>query len=406
MAHAFGNLPAGAPKTPEEFTFRVPDQDLEEFKTLLKLSKIGPDTYYNNQEDRRFGVTKKWLTDAKEAWLKYDWRKQEDRINSFPNFKAQVANSDLGTTKVHFTALFSKKQDAIPVIFMHGWPGSFLEFFPMLDLLLGKYSPDTLPYHVIVPSLPGYGLSSASVPLDKEIRVDQVAGVMHQLMLDLGFGGGYAAQGGDVGSFLARLMAANYAECKAFHLNMLFPNPDDKIGSVDSLSAQEQKQLGRMTRFRSHGMSYALEHGLRPATIGLVLSASPISLLAWIGEKYLEWVDSRYPLKLETILELVSLYWFTSTFPRSVYPYLSLAEAQTTGGQLPIPTSKEVPLGYSSFPAEISFIPEAWAEKVYPNLKQYRTHEKGGHFAALEQPELLLQDVEDFLKDVKAASKI
>ncbi|OHE97717.1 epoxide hydrolase [Colletotrichum orchidophilum] len=406
MANAFGNLPGGVLKAPEKFTLNVPDQSLDEFQQLLKLSKIGPETWYNKQEDGRFGVSRKWLITAKEAWLKFDWRKQEDRINSVPNFKAKVEDPDLGSVDVHFAALFSNKKDALPVIFMHGWPGSFLEFFPMIDLLVGRYTPDTLPYHVIIPSLPGYGLSSGSIPLEKETEQSAVARTLHQLMLDLGFGNGYAAQGGDVGSFMARLMSS-YDECKAIHLNLLMPSPDDAARGIDGLTRKELEHAGRMLKWRATGISYAMEHGFRPATIGLVLSASPLSLLAWIGEKYLEWVDSRYPLQLETILELVSLYWYTDTFPRSIYPYRPLAQANSSeDGGTSIPTSKETPLGYSCFPAEISFLPKAWAEESFPNLKFYRSHEKGGHFAALEQPEILLQDVEDFLASLRTTSKL
>ncbi|KAK6212132.1 epoxide hydrolase [Colletotrichum tabaci] len=403
MAQAFGKLPGGVLKTPEEFTLRVPDQDLEEFRQLLKLSKIGPETWYNKQEGGRFGVTREWLIKAKDAWLKYDWRKQEDRINSFPNFKSKVENADLGTLDIHFTALFSNKKDAVPVIFMHGWPGSFLEFLPMLDLLVSKYTPETLPYHVIVPSLPGYGLSADSVPLDTETTVESVTASLHQLMLDLGFGGGYAAQGGDVGSFTARLLSG-YKECKAFHVNMLFPEERDIAGGTDGLSPQDLERLQRGRAWGSTGNGYAVEHGTRPATIGLVLSASPLALLAWIGEKYLEWVDARYPLQLETILDLVGLYWFTSTFPRSLYPYRPLAEGLAAGKPMPIPTSKETPFGYSAFHSEISYLPKQWAEKSYPNLKFYRTQDKGGHFAALEQPETFLQDIEDFLASVQVVS--
>ncbi|KAH8744436.1 epoxide hydrolase N terminus-domain-containing protein [Diaporthe sp. PMI_573] len=110
MAQAFGSLPGRVLKTPEKFTLRVPDQDLEEFMQLLKLSKIGPETWYNKQEGGRFGVTREWLTNAKDAWLRFDWRKQEDRINSFPNFKSKVENADLGTVNFHFAALFSNKK--------------------------------------------------------------------------------------------------------------------------------------------------------------------------------------------------------------------------------------------------------------------------------------------------------
>ncbi|KAK1977954.1 epoxide hydrolase [Colletotrichum cereale] len=405
MAKAFSNLPDGVLKTPEKFTLRVPDQDLDEFKQLLQLSKIGPETWYNKQEGGRFGITRDWLIGAKDAWLKFDWRKHEDRINSFPNYKAKVENAYLGTVDIHFTALFSERKDAVPIVFMHGWPGSFLEFFPILDLLVKKYTPDTLPYHVIVPSLPGYGLSSASIPLDKEMSKEPMSASLHQLMLDLGFGGGYAAQGGDIGSFVARYMSTQ-KECKAFHLNMLAPSSEDEAGSAEGLGPQELQQMQRSDEWYKRGMSYAMEHGMRPATIGLVLSASPLALLAWIGEKYLEWVDSRYPLQMDTILELVSLYWFTSTFPRSIYPYVSLAENTAHGkNSMALPTSKETPMGYSVFPREIGFMPKRWAEKAYPNLKLYRSHERGGHFAALEQPEVLLQDVEDFLESVQVLAK-
>ncbi|KAJ0165051.1 putative epoxide hydrolase [Colletotrichum tanaceti] len=400
MAHAYGKLPAGVLKTPKEFTLRVPDQDVDEFKQLLKLSKIGPETWYSKQEGGRFGITRQWLIDAKEAWLKHDWRRQEDRINSFPNFKARIDNTDLGAVDIHFTALFSNRKDALPVIFMHGWPGSFLEFLPMLDLLVSKYTPDTLPYHVIVPSLPGYGLSADAVPLDKEADLAAVTAAFHQLMLDLGFGGGYAAQGGDVGSFTARLLS-EYKECKAFHVNMFFPDETYSAGSTDELSPQDVERLQRGGDWGSTGNAYALEHGTRPATIGLALSASPLSLLAWVGEKYLEWPDKRYPLQLETILEMISLYWFTSTVPRSLYPYRPLAESIITGKAMPIPTSRETPFGYSAFYEELSYMPKPWAQKAYPNLSFHRTHDKGGHFAALEQPELFLQDIEDFFASVQ-----
>ncbi|KAK1574626.1 epoxide hydrolase [Colletotrichum navitas] len=399
MTQAFGTLPGGVLKTPEKFTLRVPDQDLDEFKQLLQLSKIGPETWENKQDDGRFGVTRDWLIGVKDAWLKFDWRKQENRINSFPNFKAKVENADLGTLDIHFTALFSKRKDAVPIIFMHGWPGSFLEFFPILDLLVKKYTPDSLPYHVIVPSIPGYGLSADSIPLDKRTGLGPVADSLHQLMLDLGFGGGYAAQGGDIGSLLARAMSWK-KECKAFHLNILGPTADD-LSKSEELPQQDLQRLQKAAAWVKTEMSYALTHDLRPATIGLVLSTNPLALMAWIGEKYLDWADSRHPLQTETILELVSLYWFTSTFPRSIYPYAQTAEGWSSGTLSSVPIAKETPMGYSHFDGELNFMPKPWAEKSYPNLRLYRTHDKGGHFAALEQPELLLQDVEDFLESVQ-----
>ncbi|KAH7374487.1 epoxide hydrolase [Plectosphaerella cucumerina] len=364
LASGFGSLPPSVVNIPKSFTLRVPDRQIQDFKSLLTASNIGSETWYNNHEDGQFGTSRQWLADAKIAWQKLDWRKQERRINSFPNFKTTVNDIEVGSTSIHFAALFSKKRDALPLLFLHGWPGSFLEFLPMLDLLKNKYTPDTLPYHVIVPSLPHYGLSGG--PLDVELTLEAAARILNQLMLDLGFGGGYGVQGGDIGSFLARILSATFPECKAFHINMLAPGSQDEILSLDSVTQVELEHIQHM-----------------------------------IGEKFLEWPDHRYPLSLDTILTLVSFYWYTDTFQRSMYPYRALAASQATGGLFTVPTSKEKPFGYSVFPAENLLVPEAWARQIYPNLALYKRNEKGGHFAALEQPEVFLQNVQEFIGQVR-----
>jgi len=212
---------------------------------------------------------------------------------------------------------------------------------------------------------------------------------MNKLMVDLGFGSGYIAQGGDVGSFVSRILAHQYTECKAVHLNMLAvmsPPEDMKLDEV------ELKGIERMQNFRDRGISYALEHGTRPSTIGHVLSSSPLALLAWIGEKFLEWTDDDP--SLDTILESVSLYWFSSAFPRSIYPYRGLFGA----AEQPDPYNDK-PLGFSYFPLELAPTPKAWIESK-GNLVWYRQHEKGGHFAAMERPDALLADVEEFVQQI------
>jgi microsomal epoxide hydrolase len=148
-------------------------------------------------------------------------RKTEDFINSFPNFTLEIAD-ETGPQNIHFISLISQKPDAIPLILLHGWPGSFLEFIPLLDILRTKYTPETLPYHVIVPSLPGFAFSSAP-PLDRDFRTEDVARIFNILMTDLGFGVGYVAQGGDVGSKIARVMAAEHESCKVLHSRILLP---------------------------------------------------------------------------------------------------------------------------------------------------------------------------------------
>ncbi|KAK1489133.1 epoxide hydrolase [Colletotrichum cuscutae] len=178
---------------------------------------------------------------------------------------------------------------------------------------------------------------------------------------------------------------------------MLAPSSQDELLTTVNITEDEAQHVQRMLNFSATGSSYLLDNGLRPSTIGLVLSSSPLAMLAWIGEKFLEWPDSRYPLSVDTILTMVSFYWYTDTFPRSMYPYHALASAATANVLFSVATSKEKPVGYSVFPAENILLPKAWAEKAYPNLVFYKRNDKGGHFAALEQPRIFLQNIEEFL---------
>ncbi|KAF2493584.1 epoxide hydrolase [Lophium mytilinum] len=393
MSGPYTKIPSSAKGHPQPYTLAVPEDDLKEFKTLLQLSRLGPVTWEGKQGDRPdgislLGITRAWLSNAKDYWLEsFDWRAHEKHINSFPNFKLGVKDKDGDESAIHFAALFSEKKDAIPVVFLHGWPGSFLEFLPMLSLLKNKYSPEELPYHVIVPSLPGYTLS-AGPPLDKDFTTPDAAFIINNLMIELGFGNGYVAQGGDVGSFIASELLSQYNECKAKHLNMMIITDPPENAEVSDV---ERKGLQRTQAFRQRGFAYAQEHGTRPSTIGHVLSSNPLALLAWIGEKFLDWTEEDPTL--DTILESVSLYWFTDAFPRSIYPYRGLVSGQ----KQPDPTDK--PFGFSYFPFELSPVPKAWAATA-GNLVFHREHSKGGHFAALEQPSLLLQDTEEFVAQV------
>lgn len=266
------------------FEARISDQELDDFKTLLQVSKIGPNTYENQIADVKdyasYGITRQWLVDAVETWKNdYDWRKTEDRINALPNWKTKIEYQG-DSFLVHFAALFSKKKDAVPLLVMHGWPGSFLEFTPTLEMLKQKYKEEELPFHIITPSLVGYGYSSGA-PLDKDFRVEDLAGVMDNLMRGLGFDSGYITQGGDIGSFVSRVLAVNSDACKAVHLHLMVgvaPKDEEEYKSLDE---KEQKGLQQQMLFGTLGNAYGREHGTRPATIGLVLSSSPVALLAW-----------------------------------------------------------------------------------------------------------------------------
>lgn len=219
--NGFNQLPSGATGKAEAYQLSVPDKELSGLKTLLSLSPVGPETWENKTSTRdqgnNFGITRDWLANAKETWLeKFDWRAHEAHINSFPNFKIAIKDGDDEPLSIHFAALFSKKKDATPILFMHGWPGCFLEFLPLMELLRTKYTAETLPFHVVVPSLPGYGMSSGP-PTSRDYSLADTARVLNQLMIELGFGSGYVAQGGDLGSILSRRLSVAHDECKAFH---------------------------------------------------------------------------------------------------------------------------------------------------------------------------------------------
>ncbi|KAF3002630.1 hypothetical protein E8E13_009034 [Curvularia kusanoi] len=366
------------PSSAKPFTLNIPDQDIEDWRQLLKLSKLAPETWEGSQEDRRYGVTHKWLSETRDYWLNtYSWREEEKRINSFPNYRMQIDGVDL-----HFVALFSERKDAVPIQFLHGWPGSFIEFLPMLDLIRQQYpSPSSLPYHIIVPSLPGYPLSTR--PTDREFSMDESVAVLNQLMVNLGFSK-YIAQGGDVGSFCARIAAQNHDECVGIQLNMMTvrDQPDES-----KLTPLEKTAVKSGNAWRQTGSAYAQEHGTRPSTIGSVLSSNPLALLAWIGEKFLEWSDTDP--SLDHILTNISLYWFSNCILTSLQPYRQLH------GQSQI-SLKHIskPVGFSFFPYEL-FPGIKYLLEKNANLVTYEQHERGGHFAALEKPQELWGDVEN-----------
>jgi microsomal epoxide hydrolase len=216
-------------------------------------------------------------------------RKVEEEINQFPNYFIPVEH-DGDTLNVHFIALFSERKDAVPSLMLHGWPGSILEFVPILKLLTEKYTPSTLPYHVIVPSLPGYAFSSPP-PTNKSYGLENIAAIMDSLMGQLGFGSGYVAQGGDIGSKVARVMGAMFISVKAVHINFcIMPDPGNIPDS--EYNELEKEGLRRASEFKRIGAAYATEQATRTSTIGAVLSSSPLALLAWVGEKFLEWTVS------------------------------------------------------------------------------------------------------------------
>ena len=395
---SFSQIPKNASLKVEPYKLAVSDDELERFQQLLKLSRLAPLTYENAQPDTKFGVNHKWMTDMKKYWENdYKWRSREEYFNSFPNFKTSIEDEKTNFTfDIHFAALFSTKPDAVPILFLHGWPGSFLEFLGILNFFRTKY-PDSkdLPFHLIAPSLPGYTLSTGP-PTSGDFKTEDIARIVDKLMLGLGFEG-YVAQGGDIGAYTCRILST-YKSVKAVHLNFSMIEKPQSV-SDDTMDDLEKSGLKTAEAFGLTNSAYAVEHGTKPATIGFVLDASPISLLAWIGEKFLDWTDETP--SAETILDSITLYWFTHSFPRCIFPYReyhgTLAGTYFIHGD-PQYNIKQ-PFGYSYFPKEIAPMPKSWVATT-GNLVWSKQHSKGGHFAALEQPKDLAQDVEDFVKEV------
>lgn len=213
-------MPYSLPEAAIPFTVNFTDEEYSQLQQLLRLSRIGPVTWENQHADSRYGTPHQWLVSTRDYWLtEFDWRVQERRINSFPNYKLRVVDQK-GDVDLHLIALLSTREDAVPLVLLHGWPGSFLEFLPTLELACAKYDPDTLPFHIIVPSLPGYTLSSGPPP-DKAWVAEDAARIIHNGMQMLNFGN-YVVQGGDVGSLIASILATEYASVVGIHCECLF----------------------------------------------------------------------------------------------------------------------------------------------------------------------------------------
>lgn len=284
----FGVVPLGISGVPAPFNINVPNSELNQLSNLLNTGIIGTPSFYNTHNitdspEYAFGATRDWLADAAGFWSDgFDWRSREQYWNSFPQFTMNVTvPSDGQIFNLHFAALFSQKQDAVPIIFSHGWPSSWLDFIPMFELLTAKYTPETLPYHIITPCIPDYGLSTRSNLTESELNFYKAAEALNELMKALGFDA-YIAQGGDVGSGITAAIGATHDECKALLFNNFLLTPSERA-AVENLprTAAENATLAVAANYLYGGTGYMLEQGTKPGTISLILDSSPLALLSW-----------------------------------------------------------------------------------------------------------------------------
>jgi pimeloyl-ACP methyl ester carboxylesterase len=322
----------------------------------------------------------------------YDWRVHEARLNGFDQFTTTIDGA-----RVHFLHVRSASPDALPLIITHGWPGSVVEFWDIIGPLtdpaaFGGSAEDA--FHLVVPSIPGYGFSGPTHDRGWDAR--RVARAWAELMSLLGYRR-YGAQGGDWGSVISReLGLADPEHVAGVHLNMLITRPPDDPGE---LTEEETRRLQAARTFRTTGSGYSAIQGTRPQTLAYGLTDSPAGQLAWITEKFGEWTDNGRPdeaVDRDQLLTNVTLYWLTGTAGSSARLYYETARARAWS-----PTARSaVPTGVAVFPREIAPPIRRFAERS-DTITHWTEFGRGGHFAAMEVPDLLVGDVREFFRPLR-----
>jgi len=319
----------------------------------------------------------------------YDWRSRQAALNRFDQFTTEIDGLD-----IHFIHQRSPHADALPLVITHGWPGSIAEFQKVIEPLVNPPSGRAEDaFHVVCPSLPGYGFSGK--PSKTGWGVGKIAEAWETLMLSLGYDR-YGAQGGDWGAAVTTQIGRNRGHCIAIHLNMPIARP--AAGSGGDLTVDEQQALAAYAEHRQWGTGYSKQQSTRPQTLGYGLVDSPVGQLAWIVEKFWAWTDcDGHPenaVSRDELLDNVMLYWITGSGASSARLYWESFNSFITDGRVELPT------GVAAFPKEILRTPRRWCEAAY-NITHWTTMPRGGHFAAFEQPELFVDDVRAFFATVR-----
>ncbi|MGZ4416427.1 MAG: epoxide hydrolase family protein [Gaiellaceae bacterium] len=351
------------------------------------------------QLDALQALARYWTTD-------YDWRKVEAELNALPQFTTEIDG-----VNVHFIHVRSQHDDALPLIMTHGWPGSVIELLETIGPLTdptahGGQVEDA--FHLVFPSIPGYGLSGE--PAELGWGPGRVARAWGELMSRLGYTR-YVAQGGDVGASITDAMGRQAPEgLVGIHTNLLVT----ALGgmSLGTDTEEEQAAAAQGAAFRTTGFGYFLEQATRPQTIGYALLDSPVALAAWMldhdSDSYTKisraFVDGKPAgnLTRDHILDNITLYWLTGTGASAARSYWESGQEQAkaaAAGQTPPQVT--IPAGFTQFPGEIFLAPRSWVEKSYPNVAYFNKAERGGHFAAWEEPELFSEEVRSAFRSVR-----
>ena len=378
----------------QPFRIQISDDALDDLRRRLRATRW-PEA--ECVDDWSQGTPLSYAKDVCAYWAeKYDWRERERRLNAFPQFRTNLEG--LG---IHFYHVRSKHPDALPIVLTHGWPGSVVEFqkviAPLADPTAHGGSAEDA-FHVVCPSLPGYGFSDK--PAAKGTGVERIADLWSALMIRLGYPR-YVAQGGDWGAMVTTMIGIrDTAHCAGIHLNMPIVAPDP--ATMSSLTPTEQSALAGMAEYGEWDSGYSKQQSTRPQTLGYGLVDSPAGQAAWILEKFWKWTDCNgHPenaVPRDELLDNVMLYWLPGTGASSARLYWESFRGQAQGG-LPNIT---VPTGCSIFPKEIFRSSRRWAEKRFTNLVHWNELPKGGHFAAFEQPATFVNELRMCFRHMRA----
>ena len=376
----------------EPFRIEATEAELEDLKRRLAATRW-PDK--ETVSDWSQGIPLSYVQEVCAYWgEKYDWRAREAHLNQFAQFKTEI--DGLG---IHFVHVKSPEPNALPLIMTHGWPGSIVEFHKVIGPLTdpvahGGDAADA--FDVVCPSLPGYGFSDK--PSQEGYGVEKIADTWAALMARLGYDR-YVAQGGDWGSMVTNQIGVRDTDhCAAIHMNMPIVAPDPE--TMTELTPLEQGALASMQHYQDKDSGYSKQQSTRPQTLGYGLVDSPSGQAAWVIEKFWSWMDcDGHPENVQTrdeLLDNVMMYWLPGAAASSARLYW-----QSFGGSADMMATVECPTGCSIFPKEIFRSSRRWAEKRFTNLIHWNELDKGGHFAALEVPEVFVGEVRDCFRSMR-----
>ncbi len=379
----------------QAFRLHIPDEAIDDLRTRLQRTRFPDQT---PGAPWAYGTDLAYLSQLVAYWASdFDWRAQEARLNAFPQFKVPLHGID-----VHFLHVEGQGPKPYPLLLSHGWPGSVFEFLDIIPRLTdpARFGGDPADaFTVIAPSLPGYGLSFA--PGQPRFSLEMIAECFAELMTGVLGYQRFAAQGGDWGAFITSRLGAMHADkLLGIHVNLLAVRRDAK--TLADPTPDEQQFLDELASWLKDGTGYQWIQGTRPQTLAFGLSDSPAGLAAWIVDKFRAWSDCggdvERAFSKDHLLANIALYWFTGAIGSSFWPYYARMH-----GPWPIPDGGvNVPTGYAAFPREILSPPRSLAEKMYTDIRRWTVMPNGGHFAAMEQPAALAEEIVQFFRPLRA----